>query len=96
MNTEQQQYNPDRSIEEYRSLSAAIAAEKGHVSLKDAKDEPNSEYSLNYLKEEINKVVWMFAAGETPLMEAEKLSFQIFQLFVENRQKHGATGAFQD
>ncbi len=63
--------------------------------LKNAEDEPaNSEYSINYLKEELNKVVWMYAAANTTLREAEEIANELLAIFTRNREKHGMAGQF--
>lgn len=54
----------------------------------------DSEYSINDLKIKLNEVVWMFAASETTLKEAEDLSNELLRLFTENRHKHGHDGKF--
>ena len=56
--------------------------------------EQPTEYSINYLKEELNKVVWMYAAQDTTLKEAEALANELLRLFIANREKHGITGTF--
>jgi hypothetical protein len=53
-----------------------------------------TEYSINDLKIELNKVVWMYAAQDTTLREAEDLASELLRLFVANREKHGLAGTF--
>ena len=53
-----------------------------------------TEYSINDLKIELNKVVWMYAAQDTTLREAEDLANELLRLFVTNREKHGLAETF--
>ena len=74
-----------------RDVVSPLKSEAGSVV---RSDRVVSEYSINCLKEEINKVVWMFAASTTTLKDADDLACKILTLFVENRDKHGVVGEF--
>lgn len=84
--------NPTQSTN--TDVEGAFRAEAGRSAVRNQAAE--TEYSINYLKEEINKVVWMFAASQTSLKEADDLSCRILELFVRNREKYGGMPEFQD